>query len=129
MHTPKAQPGDGEDGDDGEEGGGAAGPREAVVVAHLSTLDSDEGQGRRLEIQRSCNTRGTCEYRVNGRRVTWEAYRGELQRAGVLCNSSIKSYSVDAEVAGGEEAGDGGEHQVVPLCGSSCGHRRRGCIG
>ena len=119
VHTPKAQPGDGEDGDDGEEGGGAAGPREAVVVAHLSTLDSDEGQGRRLEIQRSCNTRGTCEYRVNGRRVTWEAYRGELQRAGVLCNSSIKSYSVDAEVAGGEEAGDGGEHQVVPLCGSS----------
>ncbi|QDZ22253.1 structural maintenance of chromosomes protein [Chloropicon primus] len=118
VHTPKAGEQDGED-EDGE----GSGPREAVVSAHLSTLDGEGGQGRRLEIQRSCNTRGTCEYRVNGRRVAWEAYKGELQRAGILCNSSIKSYnlgtSVSSEGGADQDGGESGADEVAPLCGSS----------
>ena len=126
VHTPRAEaqsgPGEEDGSDEDDEGPGGRGPREASVTAFLSTRDSEGGQGRRLEIKRSCNVRGTCEYRVNGRRTTWENYRSELQRAGILCNSSIKTYTAadgDSEASPPED-GEGQPTQVqVPLCGSS----------
>ena len=76
---------------------------EAVVSALLVSIPMVAGgEERRLEIQRSCSTRGTCEYRLGGRRVTWDTYRSELQRAGVLCNSSIKSYTLEDQEAAKE---------------------------
>ena len=99
---------------------------EAVVSALLVSIPLVAGgEERRLEIQRSCSTRGTCEYRLGGRRVTWDTYRSELQRAGVLCNSSIKSYTLEDQEAAKEAESTDTPHlqeddePPPPLCGSS----------
>ena len=91
----------------------------AVVSATLLAAGTDGGSDRRLKVERSCNTSGSCQYRVDGRTVSWDDYRDVLRRAGVLASASAQRASTTTSRTETGEGSAQGADDIDPSTGGT----------